>query len=90
MQANNKSMSIALVRLQHRARGRLRAHGAGSARGSPSTGRRQLSAGSRYVASSTSSATSDGRLLEGGLFAAVESCARIGLQMSCLNSAKNR
>ena len=42
MQANNKSMSTALARLQHRARGRLRAHGAGSARGSPSTGRRKF------------------------------------------------
>ena len=31
MQANNKSMSTALARLQHRARGRLSAHGAGSA-----------------------------------------------------------
>ena len=28
MQANNKSMSTALALLQHRARGRLRAHGA--------------------------------------------------------------
>ena len=31
MQANNKSMFTALARLQHRVRGRLRAHGAGSA-----------------------------------------------------------
>jgi len=42
VQASNKSMSAALARFQHRARGRLRAHGAGSARGSPSTGRRKF------------------------------------------------